>query len=411
MKKIIFIILDGLGDQPLESWDQQTPLEAAKTPGLDWLASQGQTGLLVPIVGEKHPTSEEAHFALFNYLSPEYFPHRGPLEALGLGVKLSPSDVVFRVNFATVSEDLILEDPRAGRPKDLKSLIATLDKKEIAQVKFYLYPGLEHRAVLVLRGRGISCQVSSNDPHKSPPFKTGVKILAFRPLDNSEEASFTARILEEYTKWAFEVLKNHPWNKKRLALKKPPANYLLLREPGVMKKVPSFAQRYGLKACCIAGAPLYKGIGQYLGMKIIAPPGATGTPKTNLKAKVSTLLRALKEYNFLYLHIKAPDIFGEDGDCAGKKRILEKIDQAIQPLVKKISSALLKDLIVVVTGDHATPCSLKAHSDDPLPLLIYDGRHQDEVIRFGEHFCQKGALGVMIGNRLMPLLLERRKRR
>ncbi|MBI2598008.1 MAG: hypothetical protein HYW50_02330 [Candidatus Diapherotrites archaeon] len=180
--------------------------------------------------------------------------------------------------------------------------------------------------------------------------------------------------------------------------KKPQANYLLLRGAGKMQHVPSFQQRYGLKAACIAGAGLYKGIGRMLGMKVIEVKGATGLAETDISAKINACIGALKEFEFVFLHLKAPDIFGEDGNFLKKKEIIERFDKELAPLMGQ-------DILLVVTGDHSTPCSLKTHSGDAVPFLMHgNGIRTDFVKEFGERACANGGLGFFCGKDTMNIV-------
>ncbi len=402
MKKILFTIIDGLGDRPTKKLKGQTPLEAATTPNLDFLAQAGRCGLLTPLPGEKHPTSEEAHFAIFGFW-PDYFPGRGPLEALGINVALQDADIAFRVNFGTVNESFKVVDPRAGRIDSVRELCSAISPLVIKGVKFFLYPSLGHRAVLVMRGEGISAQVSGNDPHKLPPYKINIQPPEFRSLDRSKEGEFTAQILKTYIWRTHRILKKHPLNYDRESRGLLPANYLLIREPGQMKLAPSFFEKYRLRACCIAGAPLYKGIARFLGMVAPDIPGTTGDTTTNLEAKIARIKKAFETYDFVFLHIKGADLLGEDKNCLAKKEFIERIDRAFSSI---ISRPIISNLLIVVTGDHSTPCEIGAHSGDPIPFLIFDNKNKDRVRRFGESYCRKGSLGRIIGGKVMPLILK-----
>lgn len=397
--KIIFVIIDGLADKPTPDFDFKTPLEIAKKPNLDFLAKESRLGLLLPIPSEEHPTSEKAHFAIFGYNLKKEFPGRGPLEALGIGIQLKEGQVAFRANFATLDKKGNLIDVRAGRIKNTKSLCQVIDNIVIDGVLIRIYPSLEHRAVLILEGKGISEKVFGNDPHKLPPFKIGVPPLQIKPKGDIKEAKFTAQILEKYLQKIKPILENHPENKKREKEGNFPANFLLVREGGKYFKVASFNERYSYKACCIAGAPLYKGIARFLGMDVLEVKGATGTKTTNLKNKFLKTRKALLKYDFVFLHIKACDIFSEDGDFEGKKKFIEKIDHHLPILMG------IKNIKIVVTADHATPVSLKAHSSDPVPFLIFDAKNKDEIDGFSERKAKGGHFGLIKNGELLRFLL------
>ncbi len=394
--KIMLIISDGMGDLPENSLGGKTPLEAAQTPNMDSLAEKGKTGVMHVLKKGVIPTSDKAHLTLFGYDLKKHYPGRGPFEALGLGMNLKHGDIAFRCNFGTVDSKMKILDRRAGRIKNVSKLAERLNNMKIRGIRFLVKPGTSHRAALVMRGNGLSERVSDGDPHRE-----GLKVQEIKPLDKSREAAFTAEVLNEFLEKAHKILDRHFLNVKRRKNGLLPANYLLLRGAGQMRKVPSVKERFGLRACCIAGAGLYKGVAAFAGMKVLKVRGATGRPDTNIKAKISRALKELKEYDFVFVHIKGCDVFGHDGDCQGKTKFIEKIDRALKPLPS------LNETLVAITADHSTPCSHKAHSADPVPVLLWGkGLKADSVERFGEHPCRKGSLGVLNGKNFMKLLLS-----
>jgi 2,3-bisphosphoglycerate-independent phosphoglycerate mutase len=377
-KKIILIVIDGLGDEPIPQLKNKTPLEAAKTPNFDFLAKNGICGLVLPWHEKgKLPTSEDTHFAIFGYHPEKSNPGRGVLEVLGIGEKIKKGDVCFRGNFATVDENLRIIDRRAERIEDTEDLIESLNKIKIKGVKVIVRKAFGHRVGIIFRGKNLSANVSSNDPKK-----VGVKVLKIKGQKRM------VKILEEFLEKARAILENHPKNKERIKEGKLPANYILLRGAGKFKKIKSFKEKYGLKAAFIAGGTLYKGIGKYLGMEEIKVKGANGTIKTNLKGKFLAAKKAIKEYDFVFLHIKACDNLAEDGKFLEKKEFIEKIDQNLKPILN------LKNALIVITGDHST-CSLKkSHCNLPNPILIY-GAKKDGCKKFSERECKKGKLGIL----------------
>lgn len=399
-KKYIFIICDGLGDLPIPELDNKTPLEAALTPNLDRLAKNGKTGLLSILGKGVRPNSDVAHLTLLGYDLKKDYPGRGPIEAAGVGVVLEEGDVAIRANLATVDENLCVIDRRAGRIEDSSLFIKELDGMEIEGVKFILKPGTGHRVALVMRGRGLSDKISNSDVHYVTEDKIveqweGLPVNVPKPTDDSPEADFTAGVLQKFLIKAHEILEQNPLNKER-ELK---ANYLLTRGPGYYRKLPPFKDKWGKTACCIAGAGLYKGIGFLAGMDLVEVAGATGMPNTDVAAKIQAAKNALTNYDFVFVHIKPTDIFGENGDFIGKKAFIEKIDGAIDSLEET-------GAVICVTADHSTPCALKDHSADPVPILISGpGISGDGIGKFGESSCAKGSLGAVEGKDLMQLLL------
>ena len=396
--KILLIIIDGLGDRPIAELGNKTPLDAANTPNLDYMAQQGVCGLITPFLfsGEKEPTSEGAHIALFGYQN--YFLGRGPYEAAGAGMKMKLGDVALRVNFATVDNALKIIDRRANRIEKTQPLIDALSNIKIDNVKFLIKKSFGHRAVLILKCltydvKHLSAKISDGDPHKQ-----GAKPQKIIPLNQSKQAKFTADVLNKYLEKTHHILENHSLNKKREKQGLLPANYLLVRGAGKFKETSSFKKRYDLKAACVAGGGLYKGVAKILGMDLLKVKGATGMADTNLKAKFSATKKVLEKYNFVFLHIKATDTFAHDGDFLGKKKFIEKIDKNIKSVLD------LKNTIIVITADHSTCCVLKNHCLEPIPILIF-GDGKDNVSQFSERACVKGKLKKIKQTNLMPKIL------
>ena len=394
--KILFIVLDGLGDEPIKKLKNMTPLESAKTPNLDYLAEKGVSGLMEPCYSMAIPTSEEGHFSLFGYNSEKLGIRRGIFTAKGAGIKVRSGDVALRGNFGTVDKNLNLIDRRAGRIEKTGPLIKSLSKIKIEGVRFLMKSAHEHRIGIVMRGKNLSSRISDGDPFYSSLGKKAKKII---PLDKSSKAAFTAKALNEFLAKAQEVLKDHPLNKKREKQGLLPANYILVRGASSVKKIDSFKKKYGLKACCIAGKLLYQQIAESLGMKIIKVKGANGLISTNLKGKIEAVRKSFKDYDFVFLHIKATDSLSEDGDFLGKKKFIEKIDKRMKPLLK------LKDTLIIVTADHSTCCLLKRHCARDIPVLIY-GAGEDSVKKFSEKDCNKGGLGKFKQIKLMSKILS-----
>lgn len=393
--KILLIVIDGLGDAPIPELKNKTPLEAAKTPNLDLLAENGVCGQVKPWVEKaKLPTSEDCHLALFGYQPKISNPGRGVLEVLGIGEKISKNDICFRGNFATVNKNLKIIDRRAGRIEKTEPLISALNKIKIEEAEILTKKAFGHRVGIILKGENFSENVSSNDPKKD-----GVKVL--RILGNVKKAEKTAQILNEFLAKAKILLENHSLNKERKKEGKLPANYILLRGAGRLKKIKSFREKYKLKPAFIAGGTLYKGIARYLGMEEIKVKGATGLPNTNLRGKFLAAKRALKKTDFIFLHIKATDSLAEDGNFLGKKEFIEKIDKNLKPILK------LKNTLIVVTADHSTCSNLKRHCLEPIPILITGpGIKANGLKKFSETACQKGKLGLFNQLDLIPKILS-----
>jgi len=395
-KKILFIVLDGLGDRPLKELDNKTPLEAAKTPHMDLLVENGMCGLLLPVFEGALPTSEGGHFALFGYDPRKYKIRRGVFTACGAGIKMKKGDVALRGNFGTVDEKMNMIDRRAGRIDKTQPLIDKLDGMVINGVRFHVKHAGGHRVGIVMEGKGLSPQISDGDPHYGNLGKKARKVV---PLDRSAGAKRTADALNLFLEEAHQILKDHPLNKKREKKGLSPANYILTRGASSIPELLSFKKRYGLGACCIAGKPLYKQVGRFLGMDLIEVEGANGLSTTNLKGKIEAAKKGLKRYDFVFLHIKATDSLAEDGDFMGKMRFIEKIDKHLKPILG------LEDVLVVVTADHSTCSGLRRHCNEPIPVLIY-GQKKDNVKLFSERACKKGGLGEMRQTMILKKILK-----
>ncbi len=391
MSKAIILIMDGVGDLPTP----KTPLQAAKKPNLDKLAEDGITGLLSPVGRGVVPGSDTSHLAIFGYEPKVCYPGRGPLEALGLGMALKEGDVAFRANFATV-KDGIVTDRRAGRIDTVSATaISGLVSMKIEDVDVVFKNSVEHRGALVLRGPGLSHAVSETDPHAE------AALHQCQPLEAGPAAEKTARIVNKFTQDVQKRLSGASENKTREKKGLPQANVVLLRGAGSFSSVPSFEERFGLRAACIAGGALYRGVARFIGMDIFMVPGATGDKNTNLFAKGKAALKALETHDLVFVHVKACDSFGHDGDFKGKTRMIERIDKELMPLLLKSGACL------VATGDHSTPCCRKEHSGHEVPILMYGPEERsDDVESFDEVSCMEGGIGHITGKHVMPMVLN-----
>lgn len=393
MKKIVFIIIDGVGDKPIPKFNNNTPLEQAYTPNMDKLAKKGICGIMHVLKPGQAPHSDEGHLTLFGYDLNKYYPGRGPIEALGIGLNLNYGDIALRANLGTVDKNLIVKDRRTGRIETTQPYVKLVNGIKIENVKFIVKAGTSHRAAIVMRGKNLSDNISDSDPKKE-----GKKVLKVKPLN--KKAKFTASVLNKFLELSYKKFKDLPLNKKRIKQNLLPGNYFLTRGAGHYKKIPSFKEMYNKKSCCIAGGGLYKGLGAIAGMKLLNVKGATGTPKTDIKAKFLAAKKSLHNYDFVFLHIKATDVFGHDNNPDGKKAFIEKIDKQLKILMKE-------DLLITITADHSTPCAVKDHSADPVPLLIYSKDIKpDSITRFGESYCRKGKLGIIQGKGYMRTVMR-----
>jgi len=376
--KIIFLIMDGLGGMPIPG-GSKTELETANTPNMDELARKSVCGLLDPVGPGITPGSGPAHFALFGYDPVENNIGRGLLEAAGVDYKMTEDDLLIRINFATIDKKGIITDRRAGRiSTETNTRICRKLQENVrinSPVQFFFEPVKEHRALLVIRGKGLEEEIAETDPQK-----TGMAPLP--PDSASAEAKRTSEILAEIIESARRVLADEE-----------KANMLLLRGYSKYKNFPSLSDRFGLKALAIASYPMYRGIARLLGMTI-APLTDT------VEAEIAELKKSFADYDFFFIHVKPTDSRGEDGDFGAKVKVIEKVDS----LLPEITG--LNPDVMVITGDHSTPAELASHSWHPVPVILASKTcRPDRVEKFGENECVFGGIGRMPTVYLMGLAL------
>ena len=381
--RIVMLVLDGLGGLP-DPASGLTELETARTPNLDRIARGAALGMHQPVGYGITPGSGPGHLALFGYDPVKYNIGRGVLSALGVGFELHEGDVAIRLNFATLGADGRLTDRRAGRPSDDENrrLIDLLRAgvKAPNGVEVFFESEKEHRAVLVLRGAGLTADITDTDPQE-----IGVEPL--RVNARTPEARASAEALQAVLDGAREVLRAEPH-----------ANTLLARGIDAYHPYPTFQQRFKLHGQAIAKYPMYRGVAKLLGMKVETVPP---TDEEGVRA----LAASYDKYDFHFVHFKAVDSRGEDGDFAAKVSAIEAID-ALLPQVEA-----LKPDVLVVTGDHSTPSRLRAHSWHPVPVMIASPFTRPAPdAAFGERACMRGELGILPAMHLMTLALAHASR-
>jgi 2,3-bisphosphoglycerate-independent phosphoglycerate mutase len=377
--RIVYLVLDGGGGLPHPPHGHSA-LAAAQTPNLDRLAQGGSCGLLELVGPGITPGSGPGHLALFGYDPLRYRIGRGVLSALGIDFPLQPNDLAARINFATLDADGRISDRRAGRIEtalNARLCRAILDGLELDfGCEIFLEPVGGHRAVLVLRGPTLDDAVSDTDPQR-----TGIAPLPAQPQRTTSEP--TARMINDFVDQARQLLAD-----------REQANGVLLR--GVQRYGPpaSLAQRFGLHGLCLAGYPMYRGLGRLLGMDLVDPPADFGAAVAALGARYDD------GHGLYFLHVKATDEAGEDGDFDAKVAALEAADRVLDSLL-----AMQPD-VLVVTADHSTPALIGGHSWHPVPVVLHSPyARRDAVERFDEAACANGLLGLRRGIDLMGLAL------
>jgi 2,3-bisphosphoglycerate-independent phosphoglycerate mutase len=375
-KKIVLLVIDGLGGLPLEKGGK-TELETACTPNLDALAAEAECGLHMPVGFGITPGSAPGHLALFGYQPLDYPVGRGVVAAMGIAFPMRAGDVAARLNFATCDERGRITDRRAGRiaTETCSRLCDLLGAVRIAGVEVSVRPVKDYRAVVIFRGEGLSDHVADTDPQA-----TGVE--AHDPEPTSEKGSKTAEVAKEFVRQALVLLKDQA-----------PANAILMRGFAELPHIPSMGERFGLRPAAMAVYPDYKGVSRLVGMDII-------DGLKDLNDQIGALKQYWDEYDFFFVHHKYADSRGEDGDFPAKVAEIEKVDGFVPQIM-----ALHPD-VLIVTGDHSTPAVMKSHSYHPIPFLLYGANTRpDEVREFGERPCAKGMWGIIPGVMLIQLAL------
>ncbi|MEM1530566.1 MAG: alkaline phosphatase family protein [Candidatus Bathyarchaeia archaeon] len=420
--KLIYVVIDGMGDLPIEELSGKTPLEYAETPNMDFLASIGRLGLMYTVGRGIAPESDVAVISILGYDPYKYHVGRGPLEAYGSGLNMRDGDLALRCNFATLGPSRLIIDRRAGRnltteeASKLAEAVNKLVRLESYPADFEFKNTIGHRGVLVIRSKAapLSGKISNTDPAYERVAGLGVAKMDVRmiledciPLEDSESARISAALVNEFVWKSHEVLDGHEVNRLREAEGKLKANVILTRDAGnTLPKFFNINEWYGVRFACLADMPVERGIARLAGMRLIELPPPSGDLKHDCLIRAEKLLSTLEEFDCFYIHIKGPDEPGHDGDFMLKAEKIAIIDRYFfGSILDKIN---LEDVVVCVTADHSTPCKLKAHSDTPVPVMISgDKIKSDGIKRFSERYCQRGSLGTIErGTMLMPILME-----
>ena len=420
--KLIYVVIDGMGDLPIKELENRTPLQAAKTPHMDFLARNGKTGLMYTVGKGVAPESDVAVVSILGYDPFRYSVGRGVFEALGAGLNIKDGDLALRCNFATLGHGKEIVDRRAGRnltteeAEELSKAINEKVKLESHLADSEFRNTLGHRGVLIIRSKAkpLSSQITNTDPAYTRIKKLGVAeaevemfLRKCKPMDETEEAKISAELVNEFVEKSHSVLDKHEVNRRRVADGKLKANVILTRDAGNSTvRLFNINERYGFNFVCLADMPVERGISKLAGMHIVDLPPPSKDLAEDCMLRVKKLLNVLPLYDCFYVHIKGPDEPGHDGDFELKTRLIAMIDKHfLGSLLQRIR---LEDCVICVTADHSTPCKIKAHSDDPVPVLIAGDKIEgDRVGGFSEEECGKGSLGVLKrGTELLPKLIE-----
>ena len=415
--KIVYVLLDGVGDLPHPDTNNKTPLDDAQTPNLDLLTKNGKMGQVISVGKGIAPESD---IAVFNMLGYKFhhadYAGRGVIEAIGIGIDFKNGDLALRGNFATLDEKNVIIDRRAGR--NIEKQDATGIAKEIEEnIKFsnplvsvVVAPTIGHRVVIRIRDEHpLSANISNTDPAYARIDGMGIakavgdflKIERCLPLDETDSSLLTSNLVNEFTEQTLKIMKESIINKNRDEQNKKLLNSILLRDAG--NKIPNVQyinEKYSMKFSCIVDMPVEIGISNILQMKAFSAGGLTDYEE---KAKVAA--KALNTENAIYVHLKGPDEFGHDGDAIGKMKNIEEIDRRFfGTLLENIDK---ENVVIVISADHSTPCINKGHSDDPVPLLVSGNKiKNDNTERFTEHDSKNGEIGLLEGAQVIDTVLD-----
>jgi len=403
-KQGLLIICDGLGDRPIERIGNETPLEHASTHNLDHLVSLGMCGNVYPFKPGIRVGTDVGHLLILGYDAEKYYYGRGPIEAASGGIELQAGDVAFRGNFATIDKDFRIVDRRAGRiTEGTAELAAALNTMQLSDdVKVIAKELTSHRLAVVLRGPGLSADVSDTDPGAT---HEGEKLADPCPLKSTPEAKRTANLIREFSKKAHDVLSELEINKKRQAEKLLPANAILLRSAGMMGVIPPVGELYSIKTACIAGDKTILGLTRMAGFDVYTDDRFTGGFDTWIQGKVEKAFNLLKSgYDWVLVHVKATDLAGHDNEPQKKIEIIEKVDEAIGFLLHNLD---LGQCYVGLTADHSTPCEVGDHSGDAVPTILAGSDvRKDGICHVGEKYFCKGSLHNLTARDIFMLQMD-----
>lgn len=417
MKKLLYVCLDGLGDDPIPELDDRTPLEAAETPFLDSLARRGRTGSVVTVGPGIAPESDIAVFAILGYDPRGEHPGRGVVEAVGVGMDFRDGDLAHRVNFATADWPRIV-DRRVGRDltsEESQALAAEVNEKlRLPGAGFTLKATVEHRGALVIRtedGTALSAEISNTDPAYRKEGSLGVALETFEPevvraepVDDTDAARRAAELTNAFVEGSAKILDASEVNARRRAEGKLPGNLILTRDGGDHRpRLQPIDERFGPRWGCFVEMPVERGIAMLLGMAPVDAPRLAEEAAYVRWAELAA--EALGGYDALYVHIKGPDVPAHDGRALDKRDVIALIDRAF--FAEVLPRLETRNTIVAVTADHSTSCLRKAHTADPVPLVVAGGGvPSDGTEAFGERACASGSLGSLEGVEILPRVAE-----
>ncbi|WP_352423285.1 cofactor-independent phosphoglycerate mutase [Proteiniphilum sp.] len=400
--KYIIILGDGMADEPIASLGNKTTIQAAATPYMDLLAQKGRNGLLHTVPEGFAPGSEIANLSVMGYDVPTVYEGRGVLEAASMGVDILPGEMGMRCNLVCLDGEL-LKNHSAGHisTTEAAELIQFLNSK-LGNDIFSFYPGVSYRHLLKMKGgdKRLRC----TPPHDIPE-------QPFRPhliQPDNEEARPTAEALNKLIFASQEILADHPINKKRVEEGKAPANSIWPWSPGFRPKMRPLSEMFPIRSgAVISAVDLIRGIGVYAGLEVIMVEGATGLYDTNYEGKAQAALKALKEKDFVYLHIEASDEAGHEGDAPLKMKTIEYLDTRIVKTIYEETLQWDEPVTIAILPDHPTPCAIRTHTREPIPFLIYHRDIEPDSVQVYDEFAAKeGSYGLLYADQFMKAFIR-----
>lgn len=409
--KYLIVVPDGSADNPIAELGGKTPLEAAKLPTMDMLASKGEIGTVRTVPEGISPGSDSANLSVMGYDPRRYLTGRSPLEAAAIGVDMLDTDISFRANFITIDpageenyEDYIVRDHAAGdiTTEECEELLKVINER-FADENLYFHTGTGYRHCMILKKEHPHAHIE----YKCVPPHDILDRHAREYLPKGKSADFLIDMMKE----SYELLQDHPINKARIAAGKNPANSLWIWGQGTRPELPNFGEKFGVKATVVSAVDLIRGIGTFAGMDVVDVEGADGTINTNYEGKVA---KAIEEYkrgqDMIYMHIEGTDECSHQGNLEAKMRCAEYIDgRVVKPLYEYLKSTG-EDFRILIVPDHRTPLEIRTHSSDPVPFVIYDSRQElpaDERRQFNERAAYEAKNHIEEGYTLADKFFEK----
>jgi 2,3-bisphosphoglycerate-independent phosphoglycerate mutase len=400
--KYVVIVGDGMADMPISELGGKTPLQKAHTPNMDKLAREGRPGRVRTVPEGMHPGSDVANLSILGYNPREYYSGRAPLEAASIGIELNPDDVAYRCNLVTLKYNrektrAIMEDYSSGHitTEEARELINDINR-ELGTEKIRFYPGTSYRHLMVWSDGSVD--IECVPPHDI----LGKDIMDYLPVGDDENVM--RKIMYE----SVSILERHPVNLERMKNGKNPGNSVWLWGQGRRPKMPTFYEKYAIKGALVSAVDLTKGLGIYAGFEILEVPGTTGWIDTNYKGKADAAIEALKRVDFVYLHVESPDEAGHSGNYQHKIRAIEDFDRLVVGNVVN-DMKVFDEYRILLLPDHPTPISMRTHTSDPVPFVLFDSRVKkyNKGIAYDESITERNDIMIFEeGFRLMDYFIK-----